>query len=281
MDRSSKTDGLWILRRLMMLDFHGKVAIVTGVGSVGPGWGIGRAIAVLLARRGATVCGLELKEAPALETKRLIEAEGGKCEITLGDVTNANDVENVIGGCVSRFGRVDVLVNCVGQSVPGGPVEIDENTWDAQIDLNLKGAFLTCKHVLPTMESQRAGAIVNIASVAGIRCVSPHVAYAAAKAGLIQFSRETAVMYARKGIRINCVVPGLIETPVMTRLAASYAGGDKEALIARSKQRVPIGKMGDAWDIAYAAVYLASDEAKYITATELIVDGGLTATTPH
>ena len=244
-----------------MLDFHGKVAIVTGVGSVGPGWGIGRAIAVLLARRGATVCGLELKEAPALETKRLIEAEGGKCEITLGDVTNANDVENVIGDCVSRFGRVDVLVNCVGQSVPGGPVEIDEKTWDAQIDLNLKGAFLTCKHVLPTMESQRAGAIVNIASVAGIRCVSPHVAYAAAKAGLIQFSRETAVMYARKGVRINCVVPGLIETPVMTRLAASYAGGDTEALIARSKQRVPIGKMGDAWDIAYAAVYLASDEA--------------------
>lgn len=264
-----------------MLRLDGKVAVVTGCGSIGPGWGNGKAAAVLLARQGAKVAGVDLHAGAAEETRRLIDAEGGECFTRGGDVTSAGDVQSLVDAALERWGRIDVLVNNVGRSVPGGPADLDEAAWREQLDVNLTGAYMTCHAVLPVMERQRAGAVINVSSVAGMRYIGkPQVAYAAAKAGLMQFTRTTAVIYAPRGVRLNCVVPGLIDTPLVTRLADLYAEGDLEGFSAHRARQVPMGRMGDAWDVAHAVLFLASDEARYVTATELVVDGGLTATTP-
>ena len=261
-----------------MLRLDGKVAIVTGSGSIGPGWGNGKATAVLFARQGAAVVGVDSNPEAAAQTQAIIEQDGGASTTMTCDVTDADQVKALVAACLERHGRIDVLVNNVGRSEPGGPVELDEATWDAQMALNAKSAYLTCKAVLPVMERQGGGAVVNVASVAGLRYVGkPQVAYAAAKAALMQLTRTTAILYAAKGVRLNCVVPGLMNTPLVRRLADKYAGGEYERFVAHRDAQVPMGHMGDAWDVAHAALFLASDEAKYVTATELVVDGGLTA----
>jgi NAD(P)-dependent dehydrogenase (short-subunit alcohol dehydrogenase family) len=263
-----------------MLRLDGKVALVTGCGSSAPGWGNGKAIATLLARQGATVMGVDRNMAAAEETRSVIESEGHHLYAAEGDVTDRDSVAAMIADCVARFGRLDVLVNNVGQSEPGTPATMDRDVWDQQLALNLTSAFLTTGSALPVMEAQGSGSIVNISSVAGQRWVGKdQVGYAAAKAGLIHFTKVTAVAYAAAGVRLNCVVPGLMNTPLLKRLADRYAGGEYEAMIARRDAQVPMGRMGDAWDIAHAALFLASDEARYITGTEIVVDGGLTAST--
>ena len=263
-----------------MLRLDGKIAIVTGCGSQGPGWGNGKAVAVLLARQGAKVVGIDRDMTAAGETCRLIESEGNSIHATACDVTRAEQVEAFIDTTLAQYGRVDILINNVGRSEPGTPATMDEATWREQLDLNLTSAFLLVKAVLPGMQRQGGGAIVSISSVAGMRWVGKdQVGYAAAKAALIQFSKVTAVAYAKHNVRLNCVVPGLMLTPLVHRLADRYGGGDFEAMVAKRHAQVPMGRMGDAWDVAHAALYLASDEAKYITGTEIIVDGGLTAYT--
>ena len=174
--------------------------------------------------------------------------------------------------------RVDILVNNVGGSAAGGPVDMSEEVFDAQVAHNLKSAFLGCKHVLPLMEAQRAGAIVNIASTSGLRWTgAAQVAYAATKAGVIQMTRSIAVQYAAKGIRANSVVPGQLHTPMVeARLAKQRTGGDVDALLRQRQARIPLGFMGDGMDTANAALFLASDEARFITGAELVVDGGMT-----
>lgn len=264
-----------------MLDLTNKVAIVTGCGSMGPGWGNGKAITTLFARQGATVVGVDVNLEAAAHTQEIVEDEGGTCHIVRCDVTDAAEVRDLVEDCVSRFGRLDILVNNVGQSEPGGPVDMDEDTWNAQIALNLTSAFLTCKWAIPAMERQGGGSVVNISSIAALRYIGkPQVAYSASKAALIQFTRTAAVIHARAGIRLNCVVPGLMDTPLVRRLADKYAGGDFDGFSARRRAQVPMGRMGDAWDVAHAALFLASDEARYVTGTEIVVDGGITATTP-
>jgi NAD(P)-dependent dehydrogenase (short-subunit alcohol dehydrogenase family) len=263
-----------------VLRLDGKVAIVTGCGSSGPGWGNGKAMAVLLARQGAKIAGFDRDEAAAAETKRIIEDEGGSCFVARCDATNAKEVNAFVADCVARLGRIDILINNVGRSEPGGPVELAEETWDEQLEVNLKTAYLMCKAVLPIMERQGSGSVVSVSSVAGLRYVGkPQVAYAAGKAALLQFTRTTAVIYADRGVRLNCVVPGLMSTPLVRRLADKYAGGDFEGFSAHRNAQVPMGRMGDAWDVAHAALFLASDEARYVTGTEIVVDGGLTAAT--
>ena len=263
-----------------MLRLDGKVAIVTGCGSSGPGWGNGKAMAVLLARQGAKIAGFDRDEAAAAETKRIIEDEGGSCFVARCDATNAKEVNAFVADCMARLGRIDILINNVGRSEPGGPVELAEETWDEQLEVNLKTAYLMCKAVLPIMERQGSGSVVSVSSVAGLRYVGkPQVAYAAGKAALLQFTRTTAVIYADRGVRLNCVVPGLMSTPLVRRLADKYAGGDFEGFSAHRNAQVPMGRMGDAWDVAHAALFLASDEARYVTGTEIVVDGGLTAAT--
>ncbi|MBP0443817.1 SDR family oxidoreductase [Roseomonas sp. SSH11] len=265
-----------------MFTLTDKVVFLTGCGSQAEGWGNGKCIAVLFARQGAVVYGVDRNEAAAAETRRIIEAEGGRCIAATGDVTRAEEVNALVADCMARFGRIDVLVNNVGLSMPGDPATMDEALWDAQIDVNLKSAFLCCKAILPIMEQQGRGAVVSIASTAGIRNTGkPQAAYAAAKAGLIQFSKVTAVDYARRGIRMNCVLPGLMDTPLVRKLAEQFAsentGADLDAFTRRRHNQVPMGRMGEGWDVAHAALFLASDEAKYITATEILVDGGLCA----
>jgi len=251
-----------------------KVAIVTGAGSVGPGWGNGRATTVRFAEEGARVFAVDRDARTLKET--LDKAPGIAAYFC--DVMDSGAVAAMVRACVDRFGRVDVLVNNVGGSAPGGPVEMSEDVWDAQVDLNLKSVFLGCKHVLPVMERQGGGAIVNIASTSGLRWGgSAQVAYAATKAGVIQLTRVVAVQYAPKRIRVNTVVPGQLHTPMVeARLARQRTGGDVDALLASRLKRIPLGFAGDGRDTANAVLFLASDEARFITGAELVVDGGMT-----
>jgi NAD(P)-dependent dehydrogenase (short-subunit alcohol dehydrogenase family) len=263
-----------------MLRLDGKVALVTGLGTIGEGWGNGKAIAVLLARQGARVFGCDLSLEAAQATRDLIRQEGGTAEVIACDVTKAPEVAALVEACLERFGRIDILVNNVGRSEPGDPVTMHEEVWDEQIDVNLKSAFLTCKHVLPLMERQHGGSVVNISSIAGLRYVGkPQVGYAAAKAALMQMTQTTAVIYAARNIRLNSVVPGLVFTPLVTRLADKYAKGDFEGFVATRHNQVPMGRMGDAWDVAHAVLFLAADESRYITGQQIVVDGGITAAT--
>ena len=259
----------------------GKVAIVTGAGSIGPGWGNGRAIATIFAREGARVFGVDRDLAAMTETAERVAEHAGSKDVFMPaecDVTEGRSVEAMVSACLAAFGRIDILVNNVGGSAPGGPAEMAAAAWEAQIDSNLTSVFLACKHVLPVMEAQGGGAVVNIASTSGLRWTgSAQVAYASAKAGVIQLSRVVAMQYAAKGIRVNTVVPGQLHTPMVdARLAGQRAGGDVEALLAQRRARIPLGIEGDGRDTAHAALFLASDEARFITGAEIVVDGGMT-----
>ena len=195
------------------------------------------------------------------------------------DVTKSGSIEQSIHSCIKEFGGLDVLVNIVGGSAKGGPIELSEEEWDAQVDFNLKSVFLTCKYALPEMIKKESGSIVNLASTSGIRWTgSAQIAYASTKAGVIQFSRVLAVQYGKQNIRVNTVVPGQLHTPMVeTRLAKQRVGGDVELLLKQRQSRIPLPFMGDGRDTANAALFLASDESRFITGTEIIVDGGMSA----
>ncbi|OJH43306.1 SDR family NAD(P)-dependent oxidoreductase [Paracoccus sp. SM22M-07] len=256
---------------------EGKVAIVTGAGCVGPGWGNGRATCVRFAEEGAKIFAVDLKSDTMEETIARTREAGGEIEPYLCDVTDFDAVTAMVEACIARFGRVDILVNNVGGSAKGGATELDDATWHKQLDFNLKSVFLTCKAVLPHMVQQESGAIVNTSSTSGLRYTgAPQVAYASAKAAIIQFSRVTAVEFAARGVRVNTVVPGQLHTPMVeTRLAGQRAGGDVDALLQSRLKRIPMGWMGDGRDTANAALFLASDEARFVTGTEIVVDGGM------
>jgi hypothetical protein len=258
--------------------FQDRVVIITGAGSVGPGWGNGRACAVGFAQEGAKVFATDKDPERLKETVERVEAVGGSVVTQECDIMSAASIANAVKACFEKFGRIDVLVNNVGGSAAGGPVEMSEEVWDTQVDYNLKSVFLTCKNVLPIMEKQGSGAIVNIASTSGVRFTgSAQVAYAATKAGVIQLSRVVAVQYAPKGIRVNTVVPGQLHTPMVEfRLAKQRTGGDVDSLLKTRISRIPLGFMGDGRDTANAALFLASDDARFVTGTEIVVDGGMT-----
>jgi NAD(P)-dependent dehydrogenase (short-subunit alcohol dehydrogenase family) len=258
----------------------GKTAMVVGAGSIGPGWGNGKATAVTFARQGAQVFCVDRNGAAAAETVKIITGEGGKAASFTADVSRAAEVEAMVAACLKTFGRIDVLDNNVGIAEMGGVVEVTEAEWDRVFAVNLKSAFLSMKHVIPVMQKQGGGSIINISSVASIRHVGiSYVTYAASKAAMNQMTRTTAVQYAPDHIRVNAILPGLMKTPMVEHsagLAQSYAKGDVEAMWRARDAQVPMGHMGEAWDVANAALFLASDESKYVTGLELVVDGGLT-----
>jgi NAD(P)-dependent dehydrogenase (short-subunit alcohol dehydrogenase family) len=255
-----------------------KVAIVTGAGSVGPGWGNGKAAAVLFAREGAKVFAVDINRPAVEETKGIIDTEGGICDLHTTDVSKSDEVKEMVERCIKIFGRIDILHNNVGILEVGGPVDASEESWDRVNAVNLKSMFLTCKYVLPHMEKQGGGAIVNISSIAAIRYTGvPYVSYSTTKAGILQLTQTIALEYAERDIRANAILPGLMNTPMIVEpLKDAYGGGDIEKMIKVRDEQCPMKKMGDAWDVAYAALFLASDEAKYITGTQLVVDGGIT-----
>lgn len=257
----------------------GKVAIVAGAGCVGPGWGNGRAIATRFAQEGALVFAVDKDLQAMEETLVRVREVGGEATPYACDVTDTEAVAALVAACRARYGRIDVLVNNVGAPIPGGPVRLTEEQWQSQLTLNLTTVFLTCKHVIPVMEEQGGGAIVNVASTSGIRWTgAAQVGYAAAKAGVIQFARVVGVEYAGKGIRVNTVVPGQLHTPLVDAfLAKDQTGGDIEALLKSRQARIPMPFAGDGRDTANAALFLASDEARFVTGTEIIVDGGMSA----
>jgi NAD(P)-dependent dehydrogenase (short-subunit alcohol dehydrogenase family) len=256
---------------------HNKVAIITGAGCVGPGWGNGRAAAVRFAQEGARIFAVDKNAGAMEETIQRIAEAGGEVVSHLCDVTDGGSVKAMVEACCTAYGRIDILVNNVGGSAAGGPAEMSEAVWDAQVAYNLRSVFLTCKYVIPIMEAQGGGAIVNTSSTSGIRFTgSPQVGYAATKAGVIQLTRVVAVQYAKKGIRANTVIPGQMHTPMVeARLAKQRTGGDIDSLLKQRVSRIPLGFMGDGRDTANAALFLASDEARFITGTEIIVDGGM------
>lgn len=260
---------------------QGRVAIVTGAGSCGPGWGNGRATAVLFAREGAAVVVVDRDRAAAEETGGLIRGEGGTCEVAELDVLDHPGTEALVRRCLDRFGRVDVLHCNVGASAPGGPVEMSVEAFSAQLDLNLTSVFIGCKAVLPVMERQRRGVITTVGSIGGLRHLGhDHVGYSAGKAGLVQFTRQVAARYGPLGIRANTIIPGMIDTPLLEHRVAKGGGrGDLAALRDEALRRVPLGRRGTAWDVARAALFLASDDAEYVTGTELLVDGGFMSRT--
>lgn len=265
-------------------DLTGKIAIVIGCGqSDTRGWGIGCAIAVLLARQGAIVVGGNRTVESAQITKERIESEGGRCEIHATDATSSASVKQLVDMCVQHHGCIDILINSVGQSAPGDLASLSESDWDAQCDLNLKSVYLACHHTLPVMERQGDGRIVSISSIAGMRYIGkPQIGYSATKAAVMHTMKASAVIYAQKGVRLNTVVPGLMYTPYTEQLSERYGASDPESKTAYMRQReaqVPMGKMGDAFDVAHAVLFLVSDEARYVTGTEIVVDGGITAST--
>ena len=258
----------------------GKTALVVGAGSIGPGWGNGKATAVSFAREGAQVFCVDRNAAAAQETAGIITAEGGRAAAFTADAARADDVAAMVAACLKTYGRIDVLDNNVGIAETGSVVDVLEADWDRVFAVNLKSAFLAMKHVIPVMIGQGGGSIINISSIASIRHLGiSYVTYATTKAAMNQMTRTTAVEFAAQNIRVNAILPGLMKTPMVAHsagLAASYAQGDVEAMWRARDAQVPMGHMGDAWDVANAALFLASDESRYITGIELVVDGGIT-----
>lgn len=254
-----------------------RVALVFGAGASGPGWGNGKAAAVAYARAGASVACVDAQRERAEETAALIRQEGGDALALAADVAANADVAAAVAATTAKFGRLDVLHNNVGISLFGGPVELSEADWDRSMAVNLKSVFLACKHALPVMERRGRGVITNISSILSVR-VSwyDQIAYYASKAGVDHFTRAVAVKYAAKGIRCNAILPGMMDTPLLyANPAVVGTHGGAEAMKRQRDAASPTGKQGTAWDIANAAVFLASDDAAYINGVTLPVDGGL------
>jgi NAD(P)-dependent dehydrogenase (short-subunit alcohol dehydrogenase family) len=257
----------------------GDVAVVMGAGAVGPGWGNGRAIAVLFARHGAKVLVVDKDRSSAEETAQIIRAEGNSCEVAVADATDVESVAAAFSLCAERLGQPTSLVNNVGGSIPGGPLEMTIEEFNAQLSVNLTSAFVASKVSIPYFQRGGRGSIVNVGSVGGSRHLGHHhVGYSAGKAGLVQFTRQLAVQYGKENIRCNTVIPGLIDTPLLEHRVAKQKGRlTLDALREEAKHRVPLGRRGEGWDVAYAALFLTSSEAKYVSGTEILVDGGLLA----
>ena len=256
----------------------GKTAIVMGAGQTpGPRVGNGRATALLFAREGARVLAVDKDRASAEETCRLIDAEGGEAAACEADVTDEGSVRAAIDDCMARWGQLDVLHNNVGISVAGGDAAVTEITteaFDRVMAVNLRGTVMACKHALPIMRRQGSGAIVNISSIAAVENY-PWVAYKASKSAMVAFTKQLAIQNAEYGIRANVILPGLMDTPMAVDTRARAFNRPREEIAAERDARVPLSnKMGSAWDVAHAALFLASEEAGFITGAALPVDGG-------
>lgn len=252
---------------------EGKIAIVTGAGSRAAGIGNGRATAVLFAREGAKVLVIDSILAAAEETLEMIKKEGGEAEVFVADVSKADDCRTMVERAVSRWGRLDILDNNVGIEGGGSVVTAKEKDWDRVMAVNVKSMMLTGKFAVPVMAAGGGGSIINISSIGALRPrgLTP---YSTSKGAVIALTRAMAVDHGKDGIRVNCVVPGPMYTPMV------YSRGMSDELRERRRQASLLKIEGTGWDIGYAALFLASDEARFITGVVLVVDGGVTLATP-
>ena len=266
----------------------GKVVLVIGGGSIGPGWGNGKAAAVVYAREGARVAVVDWREPPRRKPSTSSAPPAASAIALSGDMTNEADVARVVASALEAFGRIDVLHNNVGGSGTGKSLaNITVEDWNQTLARNLTSAMLTCRAVVPHMERAGGGSIVNISSISSIRHLgTPTAVYSAAKGALNELTKNIAVECARKQIRANCVLPGYIDTPFIRRDVGGVPSYRRkgfesaEVYAAARNEIVPMGRMGTGWDVAYAALFFASDDSAYVTGQMLVVDGGVTSTCP-
>jgi NAD(P)-dependent dehydrogenase (short-subunit alcohol dehydrogenase family) len=255
----------------------GKVALVIGAGSAAAGWGNGNAACALFAREGASVFCVDRNPDSAQETAELVGQIGQSSGHAQADATSGTDVKRVVQACIDRFGRIDILHNNVGGGVPGRVMDMAEPEWDRVMRANLSVAYLSCHEVLPHMVRQRSGAIVNVSSIAAIAYMQNSMsAYAAAKMAMIAMTRNIALDHLRDNVRANCIVVGTVDTAEIRRRAAEKYGAERveEVMAIRAEVMPRVGRAATPWDVANAALYLASDESGYVTGTELIVAAG-------
>jgi len=245
----------------------GKVAIVTGAGSRGPGLGNGKATAILFAREGASVLCVDHMKERAQETVDVIRADGWSAEAFAADVTRVADCDAMVADAVARWGGVDILHNNVGIESRHALLETTEEEWDHVMAVDAKSMFLATKAVVPALERRGGGSVICVSSIAGLRGYG-HTAYAAAKAAVIGFVKTCAVQLGPKGIRVNAIAPGMVWTPMVSDLG--------EEMRERRRRATPLGTEGTGWDVAWGAVYLASDESRWVTGQTLIIDAGAT-----
>ena len=253
----------------------GKVAIITGAGSSGPGYGTGKATAILFAREGASVLLADRDLARAEETRKLIAEFGGVASVFQADVSSSEDCSSMVDATISRYGRLDILMNNVAVIKTGTVVDVDEDDWDIAMEVNLKGMMLTSKHSIPRMIETGGGSIINIASVEAVRSgtFAALTPYSVSKGGVVTLTLSMAVQHGRENIRANCILPGYIYTPMV----APHLSEETREL---RKHGAPLGTEGTAWDIANAALFLASEDARWITGLIMPVDAGLLAASP-
>ncbi len=256
----------------------GRVAIVVGGGQThGEATGNGRAACLTYAREGARVLVVDRDRTAAEETAKLVHDEGWQAHAHRADITSEEDCRGIPEAALAAFGRIDILHNNVG-IVPGGATDqLTAEQWRAGMDVNLTGMWLTCKYVLPHLRTQGSGAVINISSLAGLLAVGEAIAYSTSKAAVNSMTRSLALEYAPYGVRVNCVAPGMIATPMgvnQTDLIAKAMDGSREKAAALRVAMVPLGHEGTSWDVANAALFLASDDASFITGVVLPVDGG-------
>lgn len=260
----------------------GKTALVLGAGCVGEGWGNGNATAVTFAREGANVVCADINEGSAAQTAELVRREGGNAVHVRADVASLEQLEHAAAVALEAYGRIDVLHNNAGISVRGGTLDSSEESWDRVYAVNARGAFLACKAVIPHMQRQGGGSIIHVSSIAAVGWTGHALlSYQSSKAALNQLTRMVAVQHAAEGIRCNCIMPGLIDSPRIYQTILPVFGGDVQRMRASRSQAVPMKRMGEVWDIANAALFFAADESKYVTGVVMAVDGGITCSLPH
>lgn len=259
------------------MSVENRVAIVTGAGTLGSGVGVGKAISVALAQQGAHLVLVDMDEERVRETEDLVEREGAKALVVLGDISDSADCQGIVDQAVKAFGTVDILVNNAAASIPGTVVSLTDDDWAQVLGVILMGSVRMSRHAVPVMQAQGRGSIVNISSIASTISMRT-AAYGSAKGALEALTRDMAVAHGRDGIRVNAVVPGYLNTPRVTRVSQGTQAQQVMTNQELRKAAGPLGIEGTAWDVAWAVEFLASDRARFITGVSLPVDGGVLAT---